>query len=195
MADGDAKTKGIGFTNVRGFTHARFGEEGWEALIAALSLSDREELQSIIPIGWYSLPLYVRLIRKLDTLHGASDLALLQQLGRYEAEQDLSTVQRTFLRLMNPAFIVEKTGEYWKRFHDTGSWRVERDATEGGRGGVNACLDGWGVVDAALCLELTAYVGRLLELSGAKNVSIEHSRCRARGDAQCVFHGRWGLPG
>jgi predicted hydrocarbon binding protein len=188
MAEEQAKTKGIGFSNVRAFTIGRFGDPGWAAVVETLPKEDREELLSVIPVGWYSLALYARLIRALDKVHGRGDLALMKDLGRYEAEQDLTTIHRVFLRFANPAFIVEKTGEYWKRFHDTGTWNVTRDDH-----GVSAVLDGWGVVDSALCRELSSYITRVLELVGAKNVVVEHPKCRGRADPQCVFRGRWGL--
>ncbi len=189
MGDGVAKTKGIGFTNVRKFTTARFGEAGWTAVVDALSKEDRDELQAVIPMGWYSLSLYARLIHALAKVHGGGDLAFIKELGRFEAEQDLTTIHRVFLRFTNPAFIVEKTSEYWRRFHDTGTWNVTRDDH-----GVSAVLDGWGVVDAALCREVVAYLTRVLELVGAKNVVVEHPKCRGRADPQCLFRARWGLP-
>jgi hypothetical protein len=189
MSEGTAKTKGIGFTNVRAFTVERFGgEKGWHAVLERLTQPDRDELASIIPMGWYSLDLYARLIRALDGVHGKGDLALMRDLGRYEAENDIKTIHRLFLRFTNPAFIVEKTGEFWKRFHDTGTWNVTRDDH-----GIHAVLDGWGCVDLALCKELLAYLTRTLELAGAKNVVLEHPKCRGRADPQCVFKGRWGF--
>jgi hypothetical protein len=190
----EAKTKGVGFTNVRAFTMDRFGgEAGWRAVLEQLPAKDREELQSVIPVGWYSLPMYARLIRVLDKVHGQGDLSLMKDLGRYEAEKDLKTIHRVFLRFTNPAFIVEKTSEYWRRFHDTGTWNVVREGGPNGHG-VSAVLDGWGCVDAALCRELVAYLTRVLELAGAKNVVLEHPKCRGRADPQCIFRGRWGLP-
>jgi hypothetical protein len=186
----EARTKGVGFTNVRAFTVARFGGEvAWTSVLDKLPSADREELRAVIPMGWYSLAMYARLIRALDAVHGAGDLSLVKDLGRYEAEHDLKTIHRVFLRFTNPAFIVEKTSEYWKRFHDTGTWHVERDDH-----GVSAVLDGWGHVDVALCRELVAYLTRVLELAGAKNVILEHPKCRGRADPQCIFKGRWGLP-
>jgi predicted hydrocarbon binding protein len=190
MAEGEAKTKGIGFTNVKSFTVGRFGEPGWTAVLEKLGPKDRDELQAVIPVGWYSLELYARLIRAVDQVHGRGDLGMMKELGRYEAEHDLTTIQRAFLRLFNPAFAVEKTGEYWKRFHDTGTWHVTRDPH-----GLSAVLDGWGVVDTALCREVVAYLTRFLELVGAKNVAVEHPKCRGRADPQCLFKARWGLPG
>jgi hypothetical protein len=184
----DAKTKGIGFVNVKAFTEERFGPTGWDAALQQLVSSDRRELEGIVSVGWYSLSLYARLIRAVDRVHGYGDLSLVVQLGRFEAERDLTTVQRLFLRLANPAFILEKTGEYWRRFHDTGHWVIERQAPTR----VRAFLDDWGYADVALCREVVGYVSRAFELVGAKNVRMDHSRCRGRGEARCEFLGRWG---
>src|SRR5689334_3017500 len=122
-----AKTKGVGFANVRTFVEERFGPAGWDRVLSELVVSDRRELEAILPVGWYSLPLYARLIRAVDQVHGYGDLSLVVKLGRFEAERDLTTIHRIFLRLASPAFMLEKTADYWRRFHDTGHWVVKRD--------------------------------------------------------------------
>ena len=182
-----ARTKGVGFCNVRSFTIERFGADGWARLLAAMAPDDREVLASVIGVGWYDLALYARLIRRLDGMHGQSDLGLVAELGRYEAEQDLTTIHRLFMRLANPAFVIEKAAEYWRRFHDTGEFHVTRD----GPTRLHGTLDGWGVVDSALCREVAAYISRLLELVGAKDVRIQHPRCRAHGEEVCAFVMNW----
>jgi hypothetical protein len=182
-----AKTKGVGFANVKAFVEDRFGPEGWPKVTERLSPEDRDELTSVLSVGWYPVDLYARLIHALDEVHGYGDLSLIVQLGRYEAERDLTTIHRFFLKFTNPAFIVEKTADYWKRFHDTGQWKVVREGDM-----VIGTLENWGIVDAAMCRELVGYLGRVLELVGAKNVLMEHPRCRGRGDPACYFQGRWG---
>jgi predicted hydrocarbon binding protein len=184
----DAKTKGIGFHNVRTFTLDRYGLEGWVDVLAELVPEDRRVLDEMLPVGWYSLPLYARVIRALDEVHGAGDLALVVQLGRYEAERDLTTIQRAFLRMASPAFLLEKSADYWRRFHDTGTWSIQREGTTR----VRAYLDGWGHVDTVLCRELIGYFSRAFELVGARKVWVDHAQCRAFGGDRCLFVGGWG---
>lgn len=189
MGMGDvAKTKGVGFSNVKSFTVERYGQDGWEKVLTQVTQDERDELASIVAVGWYSLPFYAKLIRAVDRVHGYGDLAMLVQLGRYEAEKDLTTLHRMLLRLASPAFAVEKTAEYWRRFHDTGTWTMHRDTDNQLRG----VLEGWGCVDPGLCRELQGYLWRTLELVGAKNVTCDHAKCRAKGDPNCVFIGKWG---
>ncbi len=188
MEETEAKTKGVGFANVRVFATERFGADGWNGVLEKLTPADRDELQGMVPIGWYSLALYARVIRALDEVHGYGDLALVVQLGRFEVERDLTTIHRVFLRLANPAYTIEKFGEYWRRFHDSGRWELTRESDSH----ITGFLDEWGYVDHALCRELVGYMGRCLELVGAKNVIMEHPACRGRGEPRCFFRARWG---
>lgn len=182
-----ANTKGTSFAQARNYALERFGERGWAEVLAQLSLQDRDTLNGVVAVGWYDLALYARVIRAIDAVHGTGDLKLVTQLGRYEAEKDLKFVHRLFFRLANPAYVVEKAGEYWRRFHDTGTWSITRESPTI----VHGTLSDWGVVDAALCAELSAYMVRILELVGGKDPTIDHRVCRARGDSSCFFRMRW----
>jgi predicted hydrocarbon binding protein len=186
---GGAQTKGTGFLHVRAFTIGRFGADGWDAVLSTLSPDDRFALQHVISLGWYPLPLYARLLRALDEVHGCGDLALVVQNGRYQAEKDIGTVTRLLLRMAHPHYCLEKFGEFWRKFHDTGRWDVSRVAESTAA----AQLHDWGHVDHALCRELIGYFGKLLELVGARHVVVEHPRCRGRGDDGCFFQARWGM--
>lgn len=187
MSDDEAKTKGVGFSNVKAFASEHYGEQGWDAVLASLSDADREEMLAVVPVGWYSLSLYARLIRAVDQVHGKGDLSLLEQIGRYEAQHDLTYVQRIFLKLANPAYVIEQLGKLWTRFHDTGYWEVTRFTTTHATG----ILRDWGYVDTALCQELIGYLARSIEICGGHGVVVDHPKCRSHGDSECVFEARW----
>ncbi len=179
-------TKGVGFINVRAFASARFGEASWQRVLRALTSDEQLDLLEIIPMGWYDLALYARLIRVLDREFGKGDLSLLEQLGRYEATKDLTTLHRLFMRVANPGLILAKTTQLWRRFHDTGSWDVVREDKS-----ATGTLHQWGVVDAALCAELTGYIRGIIEVGAGKGVTVRHTQCRALGNPACVFAGQW----
>ncbi len=183
-----ALTKGVSFTNLRAFVEGRWGKPGWDALMERVRPHERQEIEAIVPVGWYSLALWARLIRELDELHGSGDLGLVVQLGRFEAERDITTIYRVMFRLMNPANVIVKTTEYWSKFHDTGHWEMKRVSDKE----LEGTLHDWGVVDHALCRELVGYLSRALELVGASGVIFEHPECRARGQTRCYFRARWG---
>ncbi|MGH7297991.1 MAG: hypothetical protein ACRELB_23835, partial [Polyangiaceae bacterium] len=108
-------------------------------------------------------------------------------VGRFAAEHDLKTIHRLFLRLASPAYVIERSASFWRRFQDSGTWTVER--TPPNR--VRATLRGWGAQDELTCVRLGAYMFRLFQLVGAKNGALERVACRSRGDPACVFEARW----
>lgn len=172
---------------MRTFVHARTGAPGWQCVLEAMSDDDREHLRALVMVGWYDLELQLRLLRTIDAVLGDGDLGLVPEIGRFEADEDLTKVHRLFIRLANPGYLLEKSGEYWGRFYDTGTWKVTRKS----RTAASGTLTDLGVVDEAFCAYLCAYIERMWELAGAKDRDVRHVRCRARGDAVCQYSGTW----
>ncbi len=186
-----AVTKGITFTHAQAFLESSMGKGAWHRVIEASAAEDRATLGSVVAVGWYDLDLYARTLRTLDTVFGRGDLELLGAIGRYGAEKDINTVYRLFFRFANPIYAIEKVTEYWRKFHDTGTWSIVRT----GDGRAEGTLRDWGHVDRALCRELVAYMTRVLELVGASEVHLSHPRCRADGEPACFFTLRWRAKG
>jgi hypothetical protein len=186
-----AQSKGIGLVNARSFAIKRFGPDGWQRTLASLSLEDRDVLAGVVSVGWYPLELHARVTRAIDEVHGVGDLALAAQLGRFQADTDLTTVHRVFLKLISPNFAVEKLTELWPRYHDSGRWVVARRGDDQMLGQLHEF--GGGFVDPAICRTVVGYITRCVELVGAKNVLVDHTECRAHGDGHCGYHIRWGV--
>jgi eukaryotic-like serine/threonine-protein kinase len=182
-----ARIRGSAFITLREFVKERFGTAGWEKLLGRLSAEDRKEVDEILPIGWYDFRLRVRMLRILESELGVGDPKILEQFGRFGAERDLNTITRAFLKLASPSFALEKTGEYWSRFHDYGSWKVVRNSERAATG----TLTDTPFDNELYCKELRGYMQRLLELVGAKDVKLIHTLCIGRGDKVCEFKGTW----
>ena len=173
--------------HAQNFVLNRFGEAGWQSVLERLPADDRRTFENILPIAWYPHAADARLFRAIDEGLGRGDKKLLVDLGRFEAEQDLRGIHRLFLRLANPAYVLEKASDYWSRFHNTGRWRVERKPN-----GASGTLYGWGAPDEVKCVYLGAYIARMFELVGVRQLELLHPRCRCRGDRGCTFEGSWG---
>ncbi len=174
--------------HAQSFVINRFGTEGWDAVLDRLPIGDRQTYDGILPIAWYPHEADVRLFHAIDEVLGQGNKKVLVDLARFEAEQDLRGIHRLFLRLANPAYILEKASDYWSRFHNSGHWTVERK----GSGAATGTLFGWGAPDETKCVYLGAYIVRMFELVGVRHVRFVHSRCRCRGDRGCTFEGTWG---
>ncbi len=84
---------------------------------------------------------------------------------------------------MRPAFAIRNMNVYWRRTEDSGRWTSEVGERE-----IVARLDGWDPVEPALCAKLQGYLDRTLEMLAVAAGPVEHTRCRASGDASCEFH-------
>lgn len=179
--------KGLSFVAVRDYVRAEHGDAAWERVLSRLRIDEADTLRSVVGVGWYSLALYARLLRAADVVLGHGDLRAIRAIVRFEAERDLPTIHRLLLKLVNPAFVVEKMAELWPRYHSTGELRLERR----GANAVEATLRGW-ATDEALCRGFQGYCERALEFGGAHDLVFAHARCRARGAPACVFLAGWG---
>lgn len=180
------RTIGSNLVHARAFLIERFGWSGWAKLLASLPPEDRPTLGVLSSEQWYEEGLLFRLLGAIQNVAGGGDLKLLEEFGRDDAERDMKGPQRLFFRLANPAYVLEKAGSYWSRFHDTGRWTVERHPH-----GATGTLSDFHVDGDAFCATLTGYIGRMFELVGAKGARAEHAQCRVRGDQACVFIVRW----
>jgi hypothetical protein len=185
---GLARTTGVSFINALAFVQERFPPDSMERVLGRLPRADRQFLTSVIqPKQWYGLASYVRLIRAIDAALGSGDLSLMPVLGRFEAERDRSFAKDLFLRMASPNWAVRMVADYWALFHDTGRWSVRRE----GALLLHGVLEDFGLVDEALCAELTGYVSRVMEFAGGQSARMIHPECRARGAAACHFLLTW----
>lgn len=180
------KMKGIGFANVHAYVCEQYGEATWQRVLNELKSDVRYEVEHAIAIGWYPVRCFADLLRAVDKVCGRGDLGLLKEIGAAEVEHDLNRVLRLFLRVFTPSQIFKVEARLWSHFQDSGTWQSIKVPN-----GVDATLTGW-AVDLALCVELSGYLARLLELTGGRDVRVNHQRCRAKGHETCLFEMRFG---
>lgn len=182
-----ARLKGTNLVHTRSFVEARFGLEGWATALAGMTRESRAAVDSVVAVGWYPAELHVELLHAIDKELGRGNGKLVSEASIYGAEYDFTRIHRLLFRLANPGFLLERVGEIWARFYDSGRWSVKRPTPTT----TQCTLTEFGVVDAMYCAYLSAYFGRLFELVGARDVSSTHPLCRAKGDAMCRFDGSW----
>jgi predicted hydrocarbon binding protein len=182
-----ARVRGLVFTNAKLFCLERFGETGWWRVLDALPTADRDVLEAAVTVGWYDLGVYDRAHETIDRVLGDDDLGLMKPLGHFCASRDLTTVHRMFAKVATPTYLLTKYGEYWRRYQDSGVWKVDREADRR----VRASLAQWGSTSQATCVRLAGYIEGFLEVIGAKGVRVDRVKCRSRGDNVCEYLAEW----
>jgi hypothetical protein len=181
------KGRGSFFIAMKSFTKKRFGPEGWGKVMHRLSQEDREQIESATTIGWFEMDLRTRALQAFKETFNDSGHFLIKEMGAFEAERDLNTTQRLFLRLANPGYALQKAGQYWRRFYDWGEFKVERKSKNFAIGTIIDNVNN----DPIWCIHFQAYIHKVFELVGAKDIKIEHTTCCCHGDEFCVFEVNW----
>lgn len=178
--------KGSNIYLVRCFAE-KSGSSVWADVRSQLSEADRAVVESVIASGWYPLTLQHRVFDALEVTFPDRRDDVISDFATFVAEHDLTRIHRLFLRLRNPAYTLEKSAEYWRRFYDTGDWNVVRTGNHQAHGELTGITD----VAPVFCRFLNAYITRMFQLAGATSARCRHTRCVCRGDKVCVFEGYW----
>ena len=177
------------FLSTFAFIEHRFGDKAKDAVLAKLNDADRALFADdiLLPISWYPLGAFGRLLRAMDVTLGNGDLTLVTERGEWTATRDIRTIRRVFLKLVTIPWIIDKGAGLWPQFHDTGKWTVKQLGAEQAQ----AELADLGVVDDAICASIKGWIAGLAQLSGHKSIDIRHTRCRARGSPICIYDVKW----
>src|SRR5580693_7292404 len=117
------------FLSTFAFMEDRFGPQAREAVMRRMSPEDRELLGGILlPISWYPLAPFGRLLRAMDVELGRGDLSLVTERGEWTATRDMHTLRKAVLRLVTIPWVIDKAAGLWPQFHDTGRWELRRRA-------------------------------------------------------------------
>ncbi len=179
-----AQIKGITTADLRVFAAQH---NAIDRLREVLEERDRRWFDGAVAVAWYDLDHQMRALAALPRAIGRSDAEAWREFGRFSAARHVNRIHRIFFRFAHPALVLEKAGQFWSRFYDTGVWAVTRESPTRARGD----LRGFARPSDAHCTFLTAYVGALFENIGARSVCSTHPTCEARGADRCSFVVEW----
>jgi DNA-binding CsgD family transcriptional regulator len=179
--------KGTSIINMRTFVAERFGPRAWDELLTPMSEADRAVLSSIVPEGWYDMTLHARLNRLFCDFFYDGNLAGVEELGRFSAEQDLARGGRWIFTILRPSVVLRHFENYWRQEEGSGSWTCHARDHQ-----FIAQLSGWEGGDHVLCRRLVGYLGRMLETTGAVT-SREHVHAVCGDATNCTFRFGWQL--
>jgi diguanylate cyclase (GGDEF)-like protein len=150
--------------------------------------NERPELANVLastlaPLAWVELS---ELILAFDLTRRELPNALVpRKVGR-------GTMSATFARLfgadpssLTPEVVLAALPTFWDRYHVWGDVAVTVDGTH-----ADVLIAGFaGSTD--VCAMVAAELERIVELTGAKDVSASHPRCRCTGNDHCEFQLSW----
>jgi uncharacterized protein (TIGR02265 family) len=167
------------------------GDEDAERVLRRLSAADQQVLRGmLLPSSWYPADLLLRLEMTAAAILSRGDRRqLFLDMGRFTAETNLGPtgVQRPYLKEGDPHFLLRNVPRMYSAQHAGGVRSYEES---GPKGAVVRTVEGE-EPNAEDCLTAVGWLRRAIELSGGRIVTVEETRCRARGADSCEYVCRW----
>lgn len=165
------------------------GVERLQQVLQRLPAADRKVLEGVImPIGWYPLELNLRLDHAIAEALSPKDRAkAFIEMGRASAEENLQGPHHVFIRKGDPHFLLSHAPEIYRLYYAVGSRIYEKTSA---RSAVLRTVGAESVTEAD-CLTIIGWHQRAIEMSGGRDVCVEHPKCRARGNGYCEYLCSW----
>lgn len=169
------------------------GLESSERVLRRLAQADQTVLRGmLLPSTWYPADLLLRLELTIAAVLAQGDRrALFLDMGQFSADTNLGPggVQRPYVKEGEPHFLLRNLPRIYASQHSGGTRTYDET---GPRSAIVRTLDTPGdEPDAEDCLTTVGWLRRAIELSGGRAVSVEETRCRAKGASCCEFSCSW----
>ncbi|MEM3341635.1 MAG: hypothetical protein QW728_02980 [Thermoplasmata archaeon] len=188
MKKSGIKLKGTGIKPVIEYIYKTHGKEGWDKVLANLPADVRTVISgTILATSWYDIEDFATFLETSDKVFSNGNGYFVEKSGKYSADYAMNAIYRVFFKIGSPGYIIEKSSSLWEKYYTHGKMVVlERTANT-----VLLELQDFPFANWAWCGGITAYMERILELTGAKNPSLKQIECNSRGHPCCKWKGKW----
>lgn len=181
------KIKGLSMVHLRKFLVERFGEAGLGRVLFALPPDQAQFLRSPFAHEWYPLRDHALVEAKvMEVLYGG-DLSKAKEFARYDAALQIGSVYKVILRVLDPGFLIKKSGSLWRQSMSGGQCEVETT-------GPSSCkmkLSGYDQVHEVMCWDWQGTIEGMLQVCGARESVVTHPECRFHGAPHCRYDISW----
>ncbi len=172
---------------IKKFVEQIYSRAAARKTIDELTPEERRRFLRLEPEEWVEYDLYFHLLEAAARAVGREPILLAMEFGRFQAEHDTMLLHRAALRLGGPGVMILESDQIWRRYHDTGHFKIYEVLPRSARARVEG-MEGGGPL---LCAVVQGFIAAGLELTGAREVKVEHIACRFRGDQVCEYMGTW----
>ena len=195
MSENIPKASASIFIYSREFIIDNYGKETWQKISDGLTEDESKIANSdYIPNEWYPVYLLNRVLNILDRLRSADNKESIIPIVEYITQKDLKPVFNMFINLKDPVFVLQNVPSIWNRYFNTGKVAIELSDPENKyfQFSLTEGTDENIYSGEAICRHGTVtWIKTALEIAGAQNIDIQHSKCRYHGDPACINDVKW----
>lgn len=184
------KVKGSAVTTLPLFVREKFGEDGFQNWIDAISPEARAAYkQVILTTEWFPLKqILSEPTKKICDLFYGGNLKGAWESGRFSAEQGLKGVYKVFIKLGSVAFITKKASTILPTYYEPSEMKVIDLQDKNAIVHITRFDD----ADETIDHRIGGWMEKALELSGCKMVKVSITKSLAKGDPFTEFQISWG---
>jgi hypothetical protein len=164
-----AQVKATDFDSLRKLLK-KMGSARETEFVQSLSPEHAELYSKAIIFDWLSVEEHARFLSAAAESLYPDSPRQLEQLGRDLADRTFSGVYRVFLRIPTVVYLIKRAAAVWETYYDTGEATVENIQN----GSADLVVSGFPDLPEALRRTTTGHVQVLLEMTGARDVRVEH---------------------
>ena len=159
------------------------GEKAVEDVLGRLPAAIGDEMRRVLATTWCAFESVILLDRAIAEIYGADTI---RQLGKWSAQQNLSTTYRMFKRADIHDFF-ERSAALHSQFQDFGVEVYERVGENAGR----ITHRNYTSFSPTYCESACGYYEEVMKMHGAARHTVDHPKCLGRGAQECIFELRW----
>lgn len=174
--------------NATAYVEEQYGRDALAALLRQCSPAVRDRYISAISIDWQPMSELVELLEAIERQFGSGGEELSRAIGARAARQNTrGLVARSLFYLASPHYLLRRIASMWSQFNDQGGMHLRKLDER------YALIEVTGVPTPhrLFCATLTGWVHVISEAVGATGSKVEHTKCRARGQTQCLWTIQW----
>ncbi len=182
----EAAVRGSWFVATLEYLGTMGGPAELEAVMKRMPPAAAERVDAVIlPMAWLPMATFELLVRA-----AGEGEAVLQSIGRAIADRELATTHRLFVQTGTPKSALERFPHLFRLYHLRGTATIEEGDVPGN---VRITLDTGAPESLVHTHVVAAFVQRLLEICGARDVRTVVLSVRGRGEARTVLSCRFKL--
>jgi hypothetical protein len=158
-----------------------------DKVLERLGPEDRKGFEAMTPEQWVTYELYTHILEAGAAATGTDPIQFCTDYGVFLVKNDLPMIFRMAVKFGGPSLVIMESDQIWKKYHDTGHLRAHEQLP----GSTKARLEGVEGGSPLICAVVLGYIKGGLQLGGAKDLTVEHTLCRFRGDPFCEFTASW----
>ena len=109
------------------------------------------------------------------------------ELGRYSADTALNGIYKVYIRVLNPAYLIQRAGRILTTFYRPS--KIE--AIEPSSKSVTLHITEFGAPHVIIEKRIGGWIEKALEITGCKDIDIEISKSMAKGDPVTEYKISW----